>query len=176
MKDSKTNRAAAVDQIARFGAIEPLNDAQLVELTKTAVDHFDTRADLELAVSVWVQTRERCPRPFELIDLAHLRRSLSQRATKCDGSCDDGWIIREDRRSTIDGVRPVSVAYPCICRPPLPREAPETKSLGSKLPVSVSDMATQPRQRTVGATDSRSARATPQVHGGLGTAVHAAPS
>ena len=96
MKDSKTNRAAAVDQIARFGAIEPLNDAQLVELTKTAVDHFDTRADLELAVGVWVQTRERCPKPFELIDLAQLRRSLSRRATKCDGSCDDGWIIREE--------------------------------------------------------------------------------
>ena len=88
MTGTEETRIAVAMQIARLGAVEPLNDAKLGELTKVGLRRFDDIASLRFAVDGLLEDSklEGVPSPAQFAALAPKRES-----SDCADCC-NGWI------------------------------------------------------------------------------------
>ena len=104
-------------EVARLGMLDrfPRKTEALKELALAFQRTYETNPELAAAVSDVIRTTETCPKP------SHVYRE-SRREPKVSGvgcpACDyTGFMVRADRRETLDGVRDVEVAHFCCCHP-----------------------------------------------------------
>ena len=116
MRRTAENAQAVGREIKRLRAIAVLNDSEITELSKEALKRFADPNSLRLTIDTVVSEWDHVPRPYELGELSrqYRYRSNGVGCNKCEGV---GFIVRTDRRRTLDGVRDAEVAYYCECHP-----------------------------------------------------------
>ncbi len=89
MTETEETRIAVAVQIARLGAVEPLNDAKLGELVKVGLRRFDDIAAVRAVVNGLLEDSklEGVPSPAQFAGLAP-KREKQIGCDDCDGT---GW-------------------------------------------------------------------------------------
>jgi hypothetical protein len=115
MTDTDANRRACMKQIARLGAIQPMNDAKCAGLLDVAVGRFPDAVSVRSAVDGLLEDPliTEVPTPAAFGQLAPAR----ERRIGCE-KCDEGWIQVTRRQAAYDGMGYVTyeAVTRCECR------------------------------------------------------------
>ena len=104
-------------EVARLGGLErfPRKPEAQNELALAFQRTYGTHPELTVAITDILRTVDACPKPSHIYGTRQGERKPSGVGCgKCDGT---GFVMRTDRRQTIDGVRDVPVARYCRCHP-----------------------------------------------------------
>ena len=104
-------------EVARLGGLDrfPRKPEAVKELALAFQHTYGTRPELSVAITEIIRTVDACPKPSHIYGTARGEPKASGvGCSRCDGT---GFVMRTDRRQTLDGMRAVEVAYFCECHP-----------------------------------------------------------
>ena len=104
-------------EVARLGGLDrfPRKPEPLRELALAYQRTYGTHPELTAAIDDVIRTTDVCPKPSHIYGQGEREQTSSGvGCSVCDGT---SFIMRTDRRETLDSVRDVPMAYFCSCRP-----------------------------------------------------------